>query len=162
MNCDKGRKPEPLPAAAANGTLKFQMKLASDPRLLAVVRAAVGQVSEVLGFEASQCRKITLAVDEALSNVIRHAYRNECDHEIELQCEARENCLEFTFTDCGEPADPSRICSQPLDEVALSGRGTHLIRQIMDEVRYEQVPGRNRLHLKKYRPGAKRQEGTSQ
>ena len=70
MSCDEDRKPEPLPVAAANGPLKFQMKMASDPRLLAVVRGTVAQLTEALGFESSQCRKITLAVDEALSNVI--------------------------------------------------------------------------------------------
>jgi serine/threonine-protein kinase RsbW len=158
MSCDEGRKPELLPVAAANGPLRFQMKLASDPRLLAVVRVTVAQLAEALGFEASQCRRITLAVDEALSNVIRHAYKNECNHEIELNCEAQEDFLEFTFVDRGEPVDPARICSQPLDEVALGGRGTHLIRQIMDEVRYEQLPGQNRLHLKKHMPGAKRKD----
>jgi serine/threonine-protein kinase RsbW len=157
MSCDERRKAEPLPVAAASGPLKFQMKLASDPRLLAVVRGTVAQLAETLGFEASQCRKITLAVDEALSNLIRHAYRNECDHEIELNCEAQEDCLEFTFVDRGEPADPARICSQPLDEVAVGGRGTHLIRQIMDEVHYERLSDQNRLRLKKYRPGAVKQ-----
>ncbi len=157
MSCDESRKAEPLPVAAASGPLKFQMKLASDPRLLAVVRSTVGQLAEILGFEASQCRKITLAVDEALSNVIRHAYRNECNHEIELNCEAQEDCLEFTFVDRGEPADPARICSQPLDEVAIGGRGTHLIRQIMDEVYYERLSDHNRLRLKKYRPRAGKQ-----
>ena len=157
MSCDEGRNRE-LPPAAPGGPLKFQMKLGSDPRLLPVVRGTVAQLAEALGFEASQCRKITLAVDEALSNVIRHAYKNECNHEIELNCEAIEDSLEFTFVDRGEPADPARICSQPLDEVALGGRGTHLIRQIMDEVRYERLPDQNRLRLKKHMPGAKKQE----
>ena len=155
MSCDEGRNPEPLLVAAAKGPLKFQMKLASDPRLLAVVRGTVAQLAEALGFEASQCRKITLAVDEALSNVIRHAYKNECNHEVELNCQAQADCLEFTFIDRGEPADPARICAQPLDEVALGGRGTHLIRQIMDEVSYERLPDHNRLRLKKYMPGAR-------
>jgi len=158
MSCDEGCEPEPLPFAAANRPLRFQMKLASDPRLLAVVRGTVAQLTEALGFETSQCRKITLAVNEALSNVIRHAYKNECDHEIELNCEAEDDCLEFTFVDRGEPADPARICSQPLDEVALGGRGTHLIRQVMDEVRYDRLSDQNRLRLKKYMPGATRHD----
>jgi serine/threonine-protein kinase RsbW len=154
MSCEEGRKPEPLPDMAAKGPLKFQMKMASDPRLLAVVRSTVAKLAEALGFEASQCTKITLAVDEALSNVIRHAYKNECNHEIELNCQAEADCLEFTFIDRGEPADPARICAQPLDEVALGGRGTHLIRQIMDEVIYDRLDDHNRLRLKKYMPGA--------
>lgn len=156
MCCDEGRKPEP-PPVAASGPLKFQMKLASDPRLLAVVRGTVAQLAEALGFEASECRKITLAVDEALSNVMRHAYRNECNHEIELTCRAQDDFLEFTFIDRGEPADPARICSHPLDKVALGGRGTHLIHQIMDEVCYERLSDQNRLCLKKFLRGASKQ-----
>jgi serine/threonine-protein kinase RsbW len=153
MSRDEGSTPEPLPVAAASGPLKLRMRLASDPRLLAVVRGTVAQLAAALGFEDAQCREITLAVDEALSNVIRHAYKNECNHEIELNCQAQADCLEFTFIDRGEPADPDRICGQPLDEAALGGRGTHLIRQIMDEVRYDRVSGQNRLRLKKCRPG---------
>lgn len=157
MSCEEETASEPLAGQTPSGPLKFQIKLASDPRLLAVVRGMVAHFAEALGFEEPQCRKITLAVDEALSNVIRHAYNNECNHEIELDCQAQPDCIEFTFIDRGKPADPARICAQPLDEVALGGRGTHLIRQIMDEVRYDRLSDQNRLCLKKYMPGAKKQ-----
>jgi len=132
------------------------MRLASDPRLLPVVRSTVAELAAVWGFETEQCRSITLAVDEALSNVIQHAYKNRCDQEIELSCQAHSDSLEFSFVDRGEAVDPSRVCAQPLDETATSGRGTHLIRQIMDEVCYERLPEGNRLRLKKYLPGIKR------
>lgn len=155
MSCDKGSDPERVATPPARGPLKFRVRMASDPRLLPVVRSAVSELAGVCGFEDGQCRSITLAVDEALSNVIRHAYKNRCDQEIELNCQAQSDCLEFTFVDCGEAADPSRFCSQPLDESALGGRGTHLIRQIMDEVCYERLPEGNRLSLKKYLPGGK-------
>ena len=154
MSCDEGSAPNRLSLPSVNGSLKFEMKLTSDPHLLPVVRSTVAELAAALGFEESQCRKITLAVDEALGNVIRHAYNNECNHELELNCHAQADCLEFTFIDRGEPADPARICAQPLDKVALGGRGTHLIRQIMDEVSYERLPDRNCLRLKKYMPGA--------
>jgi anti-sigma regulatory factor (Ser/Thr protein kinase) len=160
MSCDKGSLPEPLPIQSASGPLKFQMLLASDPRLLPVVRSTVSELAAALGFGEAECRSITLAVDEALSNVIRHAYRNECNHEIELNCQAQADSLEFTFVDRGEPADPARICAQPLDEVALGGRGTHLIRQIMDDVKYERHGDHNRLCLKKYMPGARKKGRT--
>ena len=156
MSCDKGGDRELAPDPAARGPLSFQVKLASDPRLLSVVRSAVSELAAVSGFEDEQCQRIMMAVDEALSNVIRHAYKNRCDREIEVSCQAYADRLEFTFVDGGEPADLSRICGQPLNEIAFSGRGTHLIRQIMDEVCYERVSGRNRLALKKYLPGAGR------
>lgn len=154
MSCDEGSPPRLVPMQSANRPLKFEMRLTSDPRLLPVVRSTIAQIATTVGFEDAQSRKITLAVDEALSNVIRHAYKMECNHTIELTCQAQADSIEFTFIDRGEPADPARICAQPLNEVALGGRGTHLIRQIMDEVHYERLPDHNRLRLKKYMPVA--------
>ena len=138
------------------GPLKFQMRLPSDPRLLAVVRSTVSGFAALWGFKDEQCRRITLAVDEALSNIIRHAYENRCDQEIEMSFQGHVDCLEFTFVDRGEPVDRSKCCAQPLDATALGGRGTHMIRQIMDEVSYERASEGNRLRLKKYLPGAAR------
>jgi anti-sigma regulatory factor (Ser/Thr protein kinase) len=156
MSCDKGSVVDHLATGPRGGPLKFRMRLASDPRLLPVVRGTVSEFAAVWGFETEQCRSIALAVDEALCNLIQHAYKNRCDEEIELSCQANSDCLEFSFVDRGEAVDPSRICAQPLDETATSGRGTHLIRQIMDEVCYERLPEGNRLRLKKYLPGVKR------
>ena len=155
MRYDKGSTPERLASLPPGGALKFRVRMASDPRLLPVVRSTVSELAAVWGFEDEQCRRITLAVDEALSNIIRHAYKNQCDQEIDLNFQAHSNCLEFSFVDRGEPADPSRFCAQPLNEVATGGRGTHLIRQIMDEVCYERLPEGNLLRLKKYLPGVK-------
>jgi serine/threonine-protein kinase RsbW len=156
MSSDKESASDLLPAQGASGPVEFQMRMASDPRLLAVARSAVAELASAWGFEEEQCRSIALAIDEALSNVIRHAYKNRRDQEVELFCQARMDCLEFTFVDRGESADPAKFCGQPLDDVALGGRGTHLIRQIMDDVCYERLPDRNRLCLKKFLPGAKR------
>jgi anti-sigma regulatory factor (Ser/Thr protein kinase) len=67
-----------------------------------------------------------------------------------LNCRAGADQLEFILIDRGEPADPARICAQPLDEVSLSGRGTHLIKATMDEMHYERVPRGNQLRLIKH------------
>jgi anti-sigma regulatory factor (Ser/Thr protein kinase) len=130
----------------------FQLRVVmlSDPRFLSVVRAAVGQIGLVYGLTDDSCRGVTLAVDEAVANIIRHAYKNRYDQEIELNCRAGADQLEFTLIDRGEPADPARICAQPLDEVSLSGRGTHLIKATMDEMHYERVPRGNQLRLIKH------------
>jgi serine/threonine-protein kinase RsbW len=156
MSWNEEGRAKALPGQALNGPLRFQMTLASDPRLLAVVRSTVSELATVLGLGDEECRAITRAVDEALSNVIRHAYKNRYDREIELDCVAQLDRLEFTVVDSGEPADPAKICAQPLDGTALGGRGTHLIRQTMDEVHYERVGGVNRLRMKKHLPGVEK------
>jgi anti-sigma regulatory factor (Ser/Thr protein kinase) len=153
MNREKSGIREHRTDSLASGPLEFRMKMASDPRLLSILRSTISELAAISGFEDDQCRAIALAVDEALCNVIRHAYGNRSDQEIELTCQAHSDSLEFTFTDHGEPADLSRLCAQALDDVSLGGRGTHLIRQIMDEVCYERVTEGNRLRLKKYLPG---------
>jgi anti-sigma regulatory factor (Ser/Thr protein kinase) len=128
----------------------------SDPRFLAIARAAVGELGQIYGLPDEECRGVTLAVDEALANIIRHAYKNRDDQRIEFNCDVNAEQMEFTLLDRGEPPDPARICGQPLDEFSLSGRGTHLIKAIMDEVSYKQVSGGNQLKLIKRLPIAKK------
>jgi anti-sigma regulatory factor (Ser/Thr protein kinase) len=133
--------------------LKFVMS--SHPRYLSVVRAAVAELCVACGLPEESCQGVTLAVDEALANIIRHAYKSCYDEKIELDCRTVADEMEFTFLDCGEPPDPARICGQPMDDVSLSGRGTHLIKAVMDEVSYERVNGRNQLKLIKRLPADK-------
>ncbi len=128
----------------------------SHPRFLSVVRAAVGELGVIYGLSNEECIEVTLAVDEALSNVIRHAYGNCYDREIEFECLVDGEQMEFTLLDQGEEPDPARICGKPMDEFALSGRGTHLIKAIMDEMSYQKVSGGNQLKLVKRLPGARR------
>ena len=136
--------------------LKFL--LPSHPRYLSVVRAAVGELGAVSGFTAEECRGMILAVDEALANIIRHAYRGDFERQIEVSCQAFDDRLEFALLDHGEPPDHGRLTPHPLDDVALSGRGTYIIRSIMDEVSYEQASGGNLLRLSKRLPVLSRAE----
>ena len=147
----------PVESQFQRSQMSFHLRvvMSSDPRFLSIVRAAVGQLGLVYGLTEESCRGVTLAVDEALANTIRHAYKNRYDREIELSCQAGADHLEFTLVDSGEPADSARICAKPLDEVSLSGRGTHLIKATMDEMHYEKVPRGNQLRLIKHPPAAK-------
>src|SRR5215469_15716685 len=102
----------------------FKFVMPSHPAFLTIVRATVGEIGTVYGLNDGERRGIILAVDEALANIIRHAYHGEVDHPIHVNCQACSDRLEFTLLDWGEPADPARIQAQPLDDTALNGRGT--------------------------------------
>jgi anti-sigma regulatory factor (Ser/Thr protein kinase) len=131
----------------------FKLELASHPQLLSVVRGAVQQLAAVVGFSEEDSRAITLAVDEALTNVIRHAYDNRHDQKIELHCARlpEDSGIEFLLVDHGRSADPAALKSRDLDDLRPGGLGMHLIAQIMDTVQYEPLPDRNQLRLVKYR-----------
>src|SRR5271163_4294190 len=135
----------------------FHLKLimTSDPHVLPIVRAAVGELAVVCGLPEETRHGIILAVDEALANVIRHAYKNRHDQEMELDCQAESDRIVFKLLDSGEAPDPDRICGKPLDDVTPGGRGTHLMKAIMDEMDYERVRGKNQLRLVKHFSPAK-------
>jgi anti-sigma regulatory factor (Ser/Thr protein kinase) len=136
--------------------MDFHLKLVvpSDPRFLSIARNAVSGVSVISGLPEEACQAVTLAVDEALANVIRHAYKNRHDQEIELDCQVTADQIVFRLFDDGESPDPARICGEPLNDISLSGRGTHLIKAVMDEMSYKQTSGRNELRLVKKLPSA--------
>jgi len=62
-----------------SGELLLKMELHSDPGMLCVVRAAMEQLTDVFGFSAPESRSVTRAVDEALTNIMRHSYGGQVD-----------------------------------------------------------------------------------
>src|SRR5437773_12525971 len=65
------------------GSLLLRMELRSNPEMLCVVRNALGELTAKLGFSEPDCRAVVRAVDEALTNIIRHAYLGDPDRPID-------------------------------------------------------------------------------
>jgi anti-sigma regulatory factor (Ser/Thr protein kinase) len=128
------------------------IELPSNPHWLGVVRVLVEKWCGQAGFAEQEARRITLAVDEALANIMRHAYGNRPDEWITASLVRDDHGVRFVLEDTGAPVDHTLICKHPPDELHPGGRGTHFIREIMDEVEYETLPSRNRVRLVKYRP----------
>ena len=130
-------------------TFRLKVSMLSDSRFLPVVRTAVGRLATTLGCSESDSRALTLGIDEALTNVIRHAYGSKSNQPIEFLCQASGTGLEFRITDHGAPPDRDKICARPPSAAEPGGRGTHIIRAVMDEVVYTTTPAGNQLALKK-------------
>ena len=131
------------PSAARSLHLKIVMP--SNPLYLPVVRGAISPLAAAMGWGESDCRAITLALDEALANVIRHAYHNRADGLIELECHESVDGLEITLLDKGDAPDKSKICARALACDEPGGRGTHIIKDVMDTVSYQATPAGNRF-----------------
>lgn len=130
--------------------LQIKFSVPSDPRYLCVVRGAIGSLAAVLGWDESECRAIVLAVDEALANVIRHAYHGRNDGLMELECRETADGLEIALLDNGDAPDRSKICARELDCEQAGGLGTHIIKSVMDWVSYEESPEGNRFVARRY------------
>ncbi len=125
----------------------IRMTILSSPCCLPVVRAAVEKVCEMLGFDPKETGGIVLSVDEAMANIIRHAYGGANDKSIEIvmtpmgEPSAEATGLQVCLRDYGTHVDPSRIKSRDLDDVRPGGLGVHIMRQCMDCVEYRPAEG---------------------
>lgn len=106
-----------------------------------------------MDFEPKTLRKIELACEEVLINIIRHAYQDRPE-EIEIDVKVfLKSHVEIAIQDHGPPFDPTQAeepnCSNSLEERGVGGLGIHFVRQIMDEVRYQRALDKNVLILVK-------------
>src|SRR5580693_4111454 len=92
--------------------LSVRFVMSSDPRYLPVVRGTIGPLAAAIGWDEAECRAIVLALDEAIANIIRHAYQGRSDGLIDLQCRETEDGLEISMLDSGEPPDLAKICAR--------------------------------------------------
>lgn len=105
------------------------------------------------GFDADDVSAIELALTEALSNVIRHAYDGHPDREIGLTVTVEDSLLRLEVLDDGHPFDPEGYSPPDLSEPGRGGYGIMLIETLMDDVARERRPdGRTCLSLAKRRP----------
>jgi serine/threonine-protein kinase RsbW len=104
------------------------------------VREFVGAAAQKCGLDAPAIYAVQLAVDEAFSNIIEHAYGGECLDQIECKCQIADSGLTVTLRDCGHPFDPAAVPDPDLvaelKDRDIGGLGLYFIRQLMDEVEF--------------------------
>lgn len=126
-------------------------QLDADAKELKPFRAAVRQLLEHAGFDEKMIQETILAVDECLTNIIRHAYGAKPGKiEICIQDTPRE--VKFSIKDFGAKFDPTQLPEPKLPPEKPGGLGVFLTKQLMDHVEYD--PGfreGNLIHLIKYK-----------
>jgi anti-sigma regulatory factor (Ser/Thr protein kinase) len=138
--------------------LLLRLHLESNPEALCLVRATVQRATEVVRFPEPDSRAIVRSVDEALANVIRHAYKGRIGMPIELTCrrlfadrkKKDVQGLEVVLEDSGTAVNPKKLQGRPLEEIRPGGLGLHFMKQSMDVVEFRRNHGKNLLRMVKY------------
>lgn len=129
----------------------IEMKIPANPKFLKVIRLWVRLISEVVGFSVEESNNIALGIDEACSNIIKHAYKKPTRLPIEIGCHIYNDRVEFLLHDFGEKMNLAEIKSRDLNDIRPGGLGVHLIKSVMDEVVYDNSSEiGNQLLLVKY------------
>ncbi len=104
--------------------------------------AFVSEIAAAAGFQGLDLNRIELAVDEACSNIIQHAYAHQPGGEIHIHVQAEYGRrIVITLIDTGAPFDPADIPAHDpgagLEDVKVGGLGLFLMRRTMDDVQFE-------------------------
>ncbi len=103
---------------------------------LALMRRFVRHFLESYPFSDKQRTLMVLGVDEACTNIIRHAYHLRDDQLIALSLEASRDCVRMRLRDYGKQAPPAAMRGRAHDLIRPGGLGVHLIRSAFDKVDY--------------------------
>ena len=96
---------------------------------------------------------MTLALEEILTNIIRHGYDDGGAHEIDMVIRKQGDLLTLQVAADGRPFDPSRGAPPnldlPADQRAVGGLGIHLVKSLTDALEYRREGGRNVVTVEK-------------
>jgi serine/threonine-protein kinase RsbW len=101
------------------------------------------------GLSSDLTYRLTLALDEIVSNVIRHGYDDDKEHAFEVRIAVLDGVVTAVIEDDGHPYDPRESpapdLSLPIEDRGPGGLGMFLVRQTMDSIDYERKQGKNVL-----------------
>jgi len=132
----------------------YILQVKSKTENLSVIRQFINKIGESESIEQHIIDNVTLAVDEACTNIIKHAYHLNSDKDIILSVKVDAGKLTVTLTDFGEGFNPDLIVDPDmptyLKQRRVGGLGLHLMRKLMDRVEYKSFNNdRNQLILQK-------------
>ena len=121
---------------------------------LSPISILVRDIAERIGFDEKRVYDIELAIDEACSNIIDHAYLPGQQGEMTISMATDQNGMTIVLSDQGQPFNPNDIPAPDLiSDINVRqerGLGVFLVHQLMDYVHYEVLPDNtNQLTLKK-------------
>lgn len=115
----------------------ISVSFSSNPRYLTLIRCLVTNTAHIMSFSEEVCQDITLAVDEAITNVIKHCYKSCPEKEIVIKLCMYDDRLEIKIRDFGPKTDPCSIQHRNLNDIRPGGLGVFFIKKIMDFVHYD-------------------------
>ena len=132
-----------------------RLVITSDTKYLSAVRDFVSRMVRLSKLSHDEENKIILAVDEAVTNIIEHAYEDQVEGAIDIEIEVDEHQFMVKILDTGKEFNPDEITDPDIMDHVKQGKkkglGIFLMRQIMDEVRYAFKDGiKNEVVLVKY------------
>lgn len=133
----------------------YKKSIIASTKNLAEVRNFAADHAENHGFNKQQIADIRLAVDEAITNIIKHAYKGDDTKSIDIEISLEENQICIQIQDTGAAFKMNKFkepdIERKIKEKKRGGMGLYLIHSLMDEVSYTNKKGTNEMVMCKFR-----------
>jgi serine/threonine-protein kinase RsbW len=101
------------------------------------------------------CNAVEICLVEALNNIIKHAYLGDHSKTIDIVVRKDNESLELRMIDEGKPRESLVVNElnfdpEDIDNLPEGGMGLFIIKQLMDEMNYYSINGKNYFTLKKW------------
>ncbi len=133
--------------------MRKELRLKNQMQELERVNQFVEEICEELNLGMELQLNLNLVMEEMVVNVISYAYPEGKVADIELVAESDGKELTFVLSDQGKEFDPTLREAADMDvnpaERDLGGMGIYIVKNIMNEVSYQRLEGKNLLTMKK-------------
>ncbi len=137
----------------SESTTTYNISVPASTEHLSEVRNFVANHAAECGFSEQEIADIRLAVDEAYTNIIKHAYKNDRQKAVDIELGCDQSELWIALLDTGNAFDPNNYKKPDIREKIKrkkrGGVGVYLIRELMDEVEYQTDESTNTIRMTK-------------
>ena len=124
-----------------------ELKVKSKTENLSVIRDFISTSAAEARVTPDVVENIILAVDEACTNIIKHAYKSFPDGELIIKTKSTQSRFIISITDFGNTFEPDAVPEPDLQKYyrqkRVGGLGMYLMKTLMDEVKYTSIPGKH-------------------
>jgi serine/threonine-protein kinase RsbW len=146
----------------------IEIKIPAKPEYIGVVRLTISGIASRMGYTYEEIEDLKIAVSEACTNAVQHAYDKNVGGDVVVGCGIYEDKLEMMVVDNGKSFNFKQTKkdlgpyteSSTVDQLTEGGLGLYLIDTLMDEVRVLNHPGVT-VFMVKYLSGGLENHGTT-
>ena len=129
------------------------VRLPADLREVDRLNRVIRQFGDLHEVPSRVLYAVNLALDEVVTNVVRHAFKDAKEQEVIARVSATSGEVTTEVSDTGRAFNPLDVpppnLDAPLSERTLGGLGIHLVRSLMDSIEYRRDGEKNVLTMRK-------------
>ena len=133
---------------SAAGVRAVRLRIPAKPEYIALCRLALTGLAQARALDSDTVGDLKLALTEAVSNSVRHAYGTPGEGQVDIRYELGPDRICVDVIDDGAGFDPEEAPSFDGDELSEGGLGIAIIRTIADDVEIESRPGERGSRLR--------------